>query len=187
MTVTTATAARIARATVKQIRTWCRNGIVAATKAHGRWVIDVASLRTLIARLRPAPRPRPADHYRPGENTPAKTGRAARTRVGHHMSVGRRHDVLDALVSRTNGDQITAAAYLAELGADADFIKSYASPFGKAIARVYREVGREPERIGLARVGRRLVPVFAYAEADRQLLDAAAQAYPRTAALLATH
>ncbi|MEV6165747.1 helix-turn-helix domain-containing protein [Streptomyces sp. NPDC052052] len=42
--ITTAEAATEARVTVATIRTWCRNGAVAAVKRAGRWVIDTASL-----------------------------------------------------------------------------------------------------------------------------------------------
>lgn len=184
MTVTAATAARIARVTITTIRTWCRQGTVAATKVRGRWVVDVASLRTLLAALNQAPRRQPADHYRKGEHTPAKTGRAARTRVGHHMSVARRHATL---IAWANAGKLTAAQYLADiLGADTAFIGSYAGPFGKAIATAWRAArGADPKRTGLARVGQRLVRVFAYGADELPILQAAAEAYPRTAALLA--
>ena len=45
---TTAAAAE-AKVTVATIRTWCRAGVIAATKAAGRWVIDTASLAARIA------------------------------------------------------------------------------------------------------------------------------------------
>lgn len=46
----------------------------------------------------------------------------------------------------------------------ADVVRSYASPDGRAVAKVYREqFGTEPERNGLAVRGRRLVPVLATA------------------------
>lgn len=45
----TTTAAAEAHVTVATIRTWCRNGVVAATKQAGRWIIDTASLATRIA------------------------------------------------------------------------------------------------------------------------------------------
>lgn len=45
----TTAAATEARVTVATIRTWCRNGVVAATKQAGRWVIDTASLAHRIA------------------------------------------------------------------------------------------------------------------------------------------
>ncbi|MCF0086667.1 MULTISPECIES: helix-turn-helix domain-containing protein [unclassified Streptomyces] len=45
----TTTAATEARVTVATIRTWCRNGVVTATKQAGRWIIDSASLAARIA------------------------------------------------------------------------------------------------------------------------------------------
>ncbi|OKH91518.1 hypothetical protein [Streptomyces uncialis] len=48
-TVNTATAAAEARVTAATVRTWCRRGAVAATKAAGRWAIDTASLARRIA------------------------------------------------------------------------------------------------------------------------------------------
>jgi hypothetical protein len=57
MTTTTAEAARQASVTVATIRTWCRRGVVAATKRAGRWIIDAASLAYRIklpTLLRPA-------------------------------------------------------------------------------------------------------------------------------------
>ncbi|CAL9368986.1 hypothetical protein [Streptomyces sp. enrichment culture] len=44
----TTTAATQAGVTVATIRTWCRNGVVAAVKAAGRWAIDAASLARRI-------------------------------------------------------------------------------------------------------------------------------------------
>lgn len=40
----TTAAAIQANVTVATIRTWCRRGIIAATKQAGRWIIDTASL-----------------------------------------------------------------------------------------------------------------------------------------------
>ena len=187
MTVTTATAARWARVTVRTIRAWCRRGLLAAAKLHGRWVVAVASLRDLMARLRPVSRPRPADRLRRGEAAVVRTGRAARVRTGHHMSVARRIAVLDATVDRANAGRVTAAEYLvAELGAGAAFVHSYASPFGREIAKAYRAAfGAEPAKCGLARRGLRLVPVFAYSAEELPVLAEAALAYRRTAELLA--
>jgi hypothetical protein len=59
-TIDTTAAALQARVTVATIRTWCRNGVVAAAKVAGRWAIDTASLayRLTIGQMkRPAPRP----------------------------------------------------------------------------------------------------------------------------------
>lgn len=44
----TAAAAAQAHVTVATIRTWCRRGVVTATKTAGRWVIDTASLARRI-------------------------------------------------------------------------------------------------------------------------------------------
>lgn len=44
----TTTAATQAQVTVATIRNWCRNGVVAAAKVAGRWVIDAASLARRI-------------------------------------------------------------------------------------------------------------------------------------------
>lgn len=186
MAVTTATAARWARVTVRTIRAWCRRGLLGAAKLHGRWAVTVAKLRDLLARLNPAPRPRPAGRHRKGEAVPVKTGRGARLRVGHHMSVQRRIIVLDAVVERANVGRITAAEYLAQLGADEAFINSYASPYGRAVAKAYRSAfGAEPARSGLARRGVRLVPVFAYTADEADALYEAAQDYKRTREFLA--
>lgn len=48
-TQTTATAAQAAGVTTATIRTWCRHGVVTATREAGRWIIDTASLHTRIA------------------------------------------------------------------------------------------------------------------------------------------
>lgn len=45
----TTTAAAEAQVTVTTIRTWCRRGVIAATKQAGRWIIDTASLAARIA------------------------------------------------------------------------------------------------------------------------------------------
>lgn len=45
----TTAAAIQANVTVATVRTWCRNGVVAAVKQSGRWVIDTASLAYRIA------------------------------------------------------------------------------------------------------------------------------------------
>ncbi|MFF8589999.1 hypothetical protein ACF061_00925 [Streptomyces sp. NPDC015220] len=45
----TTTAATQAHVTVATIRTWCRRGVITATKTAGQWVIDTASLNHRIA------------------------------------------------------------------------------------------------------------------------------------------
>lgn len=44
----TTTAAQTANVTIATIRTWARNGVIAATKTAGRWVIDTTSLARRI-------------------------------------------------------------------------------------------------------------------------------------------
>lgn len=63
---TTAAAAAQAGVTVATIRTWCRRGVIAATKTAGRWIIDTASLTHRIAigamrarKATPVPQPKP--------------------------------------------------------------------------------------------------------------------------------
>ncbi|MEU1908420.1 hypothetical protein [Streptomyces hygroscopicus] len=46
-----ATAARKSRVTIDTIRTWCRRGVITATKTAGRWDIDQNSLRAHRRRL----------------------------------------------------------------------------------------------------------------------------------------
>lgn len=185
MTITTASAARLARIAVSTIRTWCRRGLLAAAKLHGRWVISVADLRNLLARLYPSPRPQPADRCRKGAVALAKTGRAARTTVGHHMSAARRLAVLDAHAARFNAGRATAASYLTDvLGASADFVRRFASGFGKAATAAHRaRTGNDPQPDCIARVGRRrFVQCFSY---DPRDLDEAARTFVRTAGFLA--
>jgi len=58
--------------------------------------------------------------------------RANRVRTGNHMSVARRLAVLDAYVARFNVGRLTAASYLTKvLGMNADFVRRFASGFGK--------------------------------------------------------
>ena len=45
----TTAAALEAHVTAATIRTWCRNGVIAAVKQAGRWIIDTASLAHRIA------------------------------------------------------------------------------------------------------------------------------------------
>lgn len=57
-TLDTAAAAEQARVSVATIRTWCRRGVITATKEAGRWIIDADSLAARIANgkmQRPAP------------------------------------------------------------------------------------------------------------------------------------
>lgn len=57
----TTTAATKARRTVATIRTWCRRGVITATKRAGRWTIDATSLDYRLSLDKP--RPLTADHF----------------------------------------------------------------------------------------------------------------------------
>lgn len=181
----TQAAARLASVSVRTIRSWCRHGIIAATKLHGRWTVALSSLLRRLNSRRPAT----SDRLRKGVSAPVKTGRAARVRVGHHMSVARRHAVLDAHIGRVNAAAgvITAAGYLTDvLGASAAFVAAYAPPFGTAVAKAYREqFDAEPRRDGLSRRGLRLFSCFAYRANEAAVLEAGVRSYRRTAELLA--
>ena len=186
MTVTTASAARLASVSARVIRAWCRSGALTATKSGGRWTIAVVSLRDLLARLRPAVRPLTADHRRPGEAAPQRAGRAARVRVGHHMSVARRRAVLDAFCARCNGALITAAAYLrGVVGAGEEFVDRFGSAFGTKVSKAYQAAyGGKPVQFGVARRGLRLFSAFAYTADEAFVLGEAARSYDRTCALI---
>lgn len=56
----TTEAAAQAKVTVSTIRTWCRRGIVAATKTGRRWIIDAASLAHRIDLAKVLRKTRPA-------------------------------------------------------------------------------------------------------------------------------
>lgn len=118
------------------------------------------------------------------------TCRATRARVGHHMSIGRRHAVIDNNARHLNARRgiITAAQYLTDaLGADTDFVRRFASPYGGAVRKVYEaEFGAKPPQTGIARVGRRLFDgVYAYTAEHLAILAEAARSYSKTAALIA--
>lgn len=88
-----------------------------------------------------------------------------------------------AMLAYRNAGKVTTADYLAAIGADAETIRRFASPFGRKVAQAYRAAtGSEPTRNGLALVRGQLMRVFAYA--DRGLLDATARDYHATAALI---
>jgi len=130
----------------------------------------------------------PTRPHRPrkGERKPIRTGRAARTRVGTFNSPARRAANLVKVADRVNTGKVTTADYLRQLGADDAFVTSYASPYGRTVAKVYRsEHGAEPVKSGLAARGRKLVPVFAYSADDATILEKAAREYRRTAELVA--
>lgn len=112
-----------------------------------------------------------------------RTGRAL---TGAHNSTDRLRAVLANLVARVNGDRLTAASYLAQVGADAEFIRRYGSAYGKTATGIHRETyGTDPARDGLAVVTRHgrpaLVRVNTYPTA---VLAKAAARYARTAEMI---
>lgn len=119
-------------------------------------------------------------------NATRAAGRAARVRVGNHMSVARRHAVLDAYTTRVNGTLITVASYLAGLGASRVFVDRYSAAFGIKVSKAYQaKFGHKPFRTALAARGMRLFGVFAYTADERQILDQVAGDYDKTRYLLA--
>jgi hypothetical protein len=165
--ITTAEAATTAHVTTSTIRTWCRLGIITATKQAGKWAIRISSLYRLTAA--PTDRPR-------------KTTHAPARKPARFDSIARQQHNLRQVADRVNTGQHTAADYLTTvLGADPDFTRRYSSPFGKAAAKAYREqYGQDPAKTGLDVRGHRLVTVYAYTV---ETLQKATVAYPRTAPL----
>jgi hypothetical protein len=109
----------------------------------------------------------PMDHQR-------KAPRTRSAKPGTHW--------LRAIAAYRNRAVLTAADYLAALGADSEFRRRFSSSFGRVAAKVYRaEYGTEPARIGWAVAHGRLTPVFAYTAA---VLEKAAVTYVRTQPLL---
>jgi len=112
------------------------------------------------------------------------THRPAR-KPGRHDSVTRRLFNLAALVARVNAGRLTAASYLAELGADGDTIRRYAATLGKKIKAAYEaKRGTQPERTALALVGHHLTRCFAYDAGDVEILRCATAGYDRVSHLL---
>jgi hypothetical protein len=88
-----------------------------------------------------------------------------------------------AMLAYRNAGKVTTADYLADLGADDETIRRFASSFGRKVAQAHRAAtGSEPTRNGAALVRGQLMRVFAYA--DRALLEATARDYHATSALL---
>lgn len=115
-------------------------------------------------------------YLRKGENTPIRTGRAARTRVGNHTQ--------RATIAYRNAGHLIARDYLTSLGAEAEFVATYESAFGRATAKTYREQHQaEPDNGGAVLLRGRIYRTNRYADAAD--LDAGARAYKRTAELMA--
>lgn len=89
-----------------------------------------------------------------------------------------------AIAAYRNRQVLTAAQYLASLGADSETIRRYASSYGRALAKAYRSAtGQEPQQSGWAVAHHRLVPVFAYDREHASPLADVAGAYKHTAHL----
>ena len=90
-----------------------------------------------------------------------------------------------AIAAYRNRAVLTAAQYLASLGADSNTIRRYASAFGRKLAQAYRSAtGSEPVRSGWAVAHHRLIPVYAYGRDQAALLATVARTYKPTAALV---
>lgn len=89
-----------------------------------------------------------------------------------------------AIAAYRNRSVLTAAQYLASLGADSETIRRYASSFGRKVAQAYRSAtGQEPVQSGWAVAHHRLIPVYAYGRDQAALLATVARSYKPTAAL----
>lgn len=92
-----------------------------------------------------------------------------------------------AIAAYRNRSVLTAARYLASLGADSETIRRYASSFGRKVAQAYRSAtGQEPVQSGWAVAHHRLIPVYGYQREDAEILRHAAASYPKTSFLLNT-
>ena len=111
------------------------------------------------------------------KSAPARSGRAARTRVGTFNSPARRRDVLVRLTERVNARNgvVTVAEQLRDRGASVDIERRYASAVGRKVAANARAIGVEPQQTGLAVAGRKLVPAFGYT--NIYMIDAVIDGY----------
>lgn len=151
--------------------------------------------------------PKPQDHLRPGVARPTKLGRAARLLVGTFKSVARRRSVLKYYLTRravlafllgerarkhnealAETGHLTAAIYLRDVvKAPAEHIAKYASAFGRAAAKAYRQIfGAEPAQYGLTVIGShpRLTGIAVYGPNAHMALAMATQTHKATAALI---
>ncbi|MEU9761731.1 hypothetical protein AB0D98_18695 [Streptomyces sp. NPDC047987] len=108
---TTAAAAQ-ANVTVDTIRTWCRRGVITATKTAGRWVIDAASLahRIVIGKMkRPAPKAKPVVF---STETLVAIGGSRWTKAGHdRVYINDWTQYLPLEINRYNTGNISWAAW----------------------------------------------------------------------------
>lgn len=90
-----------------------------------------------------------------------------------------------AIAAYRNRQVLTAAQYLAALGADSDTIRRYASAFGRKVAQAFRSAtAQEPTQSGWAVAHHRLIPVYGYGRDQAELLATVARGYHVTAALV---
>lgn len=120
---------------------------------------------------------KPTDHQPKAERT--RSGKP-----GRFDSVTRRLHNLRQVAERANAGVVTIAQYLAEIGADTDTIRRYASQVGKRAKALAAANGIEPALAGLAVVGRHLVRCLAYGRSDIEILRQAVAAYPKTSQLV---
>ncbi len=187
-TIDTAAAARLAGTTTAVVRAWCRRGAVAAVKAGRRWTIQLSSL---LHRLN-AGLPRPSDWLRAGERTLARHGRRLRRYEARHAArtaaryaerpyrvTGHRERAVCAVA---NAGRTLAVDYLVSIGFPE--AERYASAFGRACAKQYREThGADPYKGCLVVVRGRIHRVFGYVAIED--LEAGAYSYKRTREFLA--
>ena len=118
----------------------------------------------------------PANWRKPNDKQPAQP----RSRSGKPGAPIQR-----AIAAYRNRSVLTAAQYLASLGADSDTIRRYASSFGRKVAQAYRSAtGSEPVRSGWAVAHHQLIPVYAYGRDQAELLASVARGYHAAAALV---
>ncbi|MEV5451624.1 helix-turn-helix domain-containing protein [Streptomyces sp. NPDC052535] len=131
----TTTAATQANVTVATIRTWCRRGVITATKQAGRWTIDPASLARRIeigARMN-----RPTTRYTVTTTTDIygrPTWSVART-DGTKAGFGGDHRI-NGLTFRKQEDAETAAA-ITEALPDAYWVRQHEVRYRSALTENY--------------------------------------------------
>ena len=119
----------------------------------------------------------------PQDRQPTHPHRPAR-KPGRYDSVTRRLHNLRLVAERVNAGVVTVAQYLAEIGADSETIRKYASQVGKRAKALAAAKGVTPALSGLAVVGHHLARCLAYARTDVEILRQAVAAYPKTSHLV---
>lgn len=181
-TITATEAASTAHVSIRTIRTWCRNGQLAAVKSHGRWAIRYSVLAELLCPATDRPRAGQVSRQLPARGSrrleARRTARATSREyriplIGHHQR---------ARIALTNSGHVLARDYLFSLDLDVEFIEEYESAFGRAVAKAYRAAhNAEPDTRGLVILHGRLWHCARYT--DIRDLHAGARRYARTADL----